>query len=167
MCLLFWTLFEHIFWWWHGLHCTCPLWSNQWSYPIGTQHMYAHTINTCFGHASDYSTYYSILLIQDAPLRVASNPPSHSTSSAISPRRTKSYSLRRTPLYHNCQLLAPDGQLLSTIDKKKMEWYLQRGLAGGLFPAQCMLWGWAVWEVQLGRGDCDIVNIIYEEYSKK
>jgi hypothetical protein len=45
-------------------------------------------------------------------------------------QRTSAYSPRRTRLYHNCKLLAPDGQLLSTIDKRKLEWYLQKGLGG-------------------------------------
>ena len=44
-------------------------------------------------------------------------------------KKTAAYMTRQSPLYHNCQLLAPDGSLLSTVDKKKVEWYLQRGLA--------------------------------------
>ena len=44
--------------------------------------------------------------------------------------RTSAYSLRQTPLYHNCQLRAPDGTLLSTVDIKKIEWYINRGLGG-------------------------------------
>ncbi|XP_013397750.1 exonuclease 3'-5' domain-containing protein 2 [Lingula anatina] len=38
------------------------------------------------------------------------------------------YSARTTPLYHNCQLRAPDGQLLSTIDIKKAQWYIDKEL---------------------------------------
>ncbi|XP_066278735.1 exonuclease 3'-5' domain-containing protein 2-like [Branchiostoma lanceolatum] len=43
-------------------------------------------------------------------------------------RKVKGYTVRRSPFYHNCQLRAPDGTLLSTIDRKKVQWYLQRGL---------------------------------------
>jgi hypothetical protein len=41
---------------------------------------------------------------------------------------TRSYSLRKKPLYHSCQLRAPDGQLLCTCDKKKAEWYIEKGI---------------------------------------
>ncbi|XP_077990720.1 exonuclease 3'-5' domain-containing protein 2-like [Glandiceps talaboti] len=41
---------------------------------------------------------------------------------------SKAYSARREPLYHNCRLLAPDGQLLCTCDRKKAEWYVAKGL---------------------------------------
>ncbi|XP_076035401.1 exonuclease 3'-5' domain-containing 2 [Oratosquilla oratoria] len=37
-------------------------------------------------------------------------------------------SLRKTPLYHNCQLRAPDNQLLCTCDPKKARWYVRKGL---------------------------------------
>ncbi|XP_019618501.1 PREDICTED: exonuclease 3'-5' domain-containing protein 2-like [Branchiostoma belcheri] len=43
-------------------------------------------------------------------------------------RRVKGYTVRRSPLYHNCQLRAPDGTLLCTIDRKKVQWYLQKDL---------------------------------------
>lgn len=35
---------------------------------------------------------------------------------------------RAKPLYHNCFLEAPDGDLLCTCAKKKAEWYVERGL---------------------------------------
>ncbi|CAO1397422.1 unnamed protein product [Diamesa hyperborea] len=41
----------------------------------------------------------------------------------------RSFSTRSTPLYDNCQLQAPDGQLLCTCQKKKAEWYLSNNLA--------------------------------------
>ena len=53
-------------------------------------------------------------------------------SGTIQPKRTAAYTVRRTRLYHNCKLLAPDGQHLSTIDKRKLEWYLQKGLGSEL-----------------------------------
>ncbi|CAM9889491.1 unnamed protein product [Lampetra fluviatilis] len=46
----------------------------------------------------------------------------------------KGYSLgffgtQKSPLYDNCLLKAPDGQPLSTCDRKKAQWYLNRGIA--------------------------------------
>ncbi|CAJ1074707.1 exonuclease 3'-5' domain-containing protein 2 [Xyrichtys novacula] len=38
------------------------------------------------------------------------------------------YSARKTPLYDNCFLHAPDGQPLCTCDKKKAKWYLDKGI---------------------------------------
>lgn len=37
--------------------------------------------------------------------------------------------VRKTALYDNCRILAPDGQLLSTCSQKKVDWYLEKGLA--------------------------------------
>ncbi|KAM9465756.1 exonuclease 3'-5' domain-containing protein 2 isoform 3-T10 [Clarias gariepinus] len=50
------------------------------------------------------------------------------------PRRIKrkplgvGYSARKSPLYDNCFLHAPDGQPLCTCDKKKAKWYLDKGI---------------------------------------
>uniref|UniRef100_H2YDP5 Exonuclease 3'-5' domain-containing protein 2 n=1 Tax=Ciona savignyi TaxID=51511 RepID=H2YDP5_CIOSA len=41
----------------------------------------------------------------------------------------KLYSTRKHPLYDNCKLQAPDGQLLSTCDRKKADWYIEKELA--------------------------------------
>ncbi|XP_018582846.1 exonuclease 3'-5' domain-containing protein 2 isoform X1 [Scleropages formosus] len=38
------------------------------------------------------------------------------------------YSARKSPLYDNCFLHAPDGQPLCTCDKKKAKWYLDKGI---------------------------------------
>ncbi|XP_077396178.1 exonuclease 3'-5' domain-containing protein 2 [Festucalex cinctus] len=38
------------------------------------------------------------------------------------------YSARKSPLYDNCYLHAPDGQPLCTCDKKKAKWYLDKGI---------------------------------------
>lgn len=35
---------------------------------------------------------------------------------------------RNKPLYHNCYLQAPDGDILCTCDRKKAEWYLAKQL---------------------------------------
>ncbi|KAK3892385.1 hypothetical protein Pcinc_003755 [Petrolisthes cinctipes] len=40
----------------------------------------------------------------------------------------RSHPLLKSPLYDNCQLLAPDGSPLCTCDTKKAEWYIARGL---------------------------------------
>ncbi|NXN13705.1 EXD2 protein, partial [Indicator maculatus] len=50
------------------------------------------------------------------------------------PRRQKrkplgvGYSARKSPLYDNCFLHAPDGQPLCTCDHKKAQWYLDKGI---------------------------------------
>ncbi|KAK2587500.1 hypothetical protein KPH14_003200 [Odynerus spinipes] len=36
---------------------------------------------------------------------------------------------RKKPLYHNCYLQAPDGDILCTCDRKKAEWYVKKNLA--------------------------------------
>ncbi|XP_058118228.1 exonuclease 3'-5' domain-containing protein 2 [Anopheles ziemanni] len=42
----------------------------------------------------------------------------------------KRYHTTRTkPLYHNCIMEAPDGEVLCTCDRRKAEWYVQRELA--------------------------------------
>ncbi|NWS48623.1 EXD2 protein, partial [Probosciger aterrimus] len=38
------------------------------------------------------------------------------------------YSARKSPLYDNCFLHAPDGQPLCTCDRKKAQWYLNKGI---------------------------------------
>ena len=50
-------------------------------------------------------------------------------------KRSQINGLRKTPLYDNYKLLAQDGELLSTINKKKVQWYLQKGLAGMYVPS--------------------------------
>lgn len=40
----------------------------------------------------------------------------------------RSYMSRKTPLYDNCMLQAPDGQLLSSCNYKKVQWYVDHGL---------------------------------------
>ncbi|XP_053925057.1 exonuclease 3'-5' domain-containing protein 2 isoform X2 [Cuculus canorus] len=50
------------------------------------------------------------------------------------PRRQKrkplgmGYSARKSPLYDNCFLHAPDGQPLCTCDRRKAQWYLDKGI---------------------------------------
>ncbi|XP_014203861.1 exonuclease 3'-5' domain-containing protein 2 [Copidosoma floridanum] len=49
---------------------------------------------------------------------------------SISNNKLKSNSIpvRSKPLYHNCYLQAPDGEILCTCDKKKAEWYVFKQL---------------------------------------
>ncbi|XP_054742283.1 exonuclease 3'-5' domain-containing protein 2 [Anastrepha obliqua] len=42
--------------------------------------------------------------------------------------QTRSISTRSRALYDNCNLQAPDGELLCTIDAKKAQWYVDQGL---------------------------------------
>jgi hypothetical protein len=47
-------------------------------------------------------------------------------------RRTKqsrTVSSHTKRLYENCKMLSPDGKLIATTDRRKMDWYLTRGLA--------------------------------------
>lgn len=37
---------------------------------------------------------------------------------------------RKSPLYDNCFLHAPDGQPLCTCDRKKAQWYVDKGIGG-------------------------------------
>lgn len=67
---------------------------------------------------------------KDSLARKESKLASHFTHGPLKPKRTSAYNVRQTPLYYNCQLLAPDGTLLSTVDMKKVEWYINKGLGG-------------------------------------
>ncbi|XP_068109940.1 exonuclease 3'-5' domain-containing protein 2 [Hyperolius riggenbachi] len=59
---------------------------------------------------------------------------SSQNSQGKDPRRNKKkplgvgYSVRKSPLYDNCFLHAPDGQPLCTCDRKKAQWYLDKGI---------------------------------------
>ncbi|PSN47595.1 Exonuclease 3'-5' domain-containing protein 2 [Blattella germanica] len=50
------------------------------------------------------------------------------TRMPIKKSATRSYSTRQRPLYDNCILQAPDGEILSTCDHRKAEWYVFKGL---------------------------------------
>jgi hypothetical protein len=51
-----------------------------------------------------------------------------SPSPAASVIKGRHNSTRKTPLYHNCMLQAPDGQVLCTCDTKKARWYISKGI---------------------------------------
>ncbi|OXB74881.1 UNVERIFIED_CONTAM: hypothetical protein H355_017156 [Colinus virginianus] len=63
-----------------------------------------------------------------------SNIHSSGSQQVRDPRRQKrkplgvGYSARKSPLYDNCFLHAPDGQPLCTCDRKKAQWYLDKGI---------------------------------------
>lgn len=75
-----------------------------------------------------------------AGCRVAVDVPYRNKPSSASPEKGfvqasskklgcfRSYRIRQTPLYDNCKLLAPDGELLCTCDFRKVTWYIDRGL---------------------------------------
>lgn len=44
-------------------------------------------------------------------------------------QKYRSYNIRKAPLYDNCVLQAPDGEVLSTVHRGKAEWYLAKGIA--------------------------------------
>ncbi|GIX88157.1 exonuclease 3'-5' domain-containing protein 2 [Caerostris extrusa] len=44
------------------------------------------------------------------------------------PYKTRYSKPRQRPMYDNCQLVAPDGELLCSCDKGKAEWYIYKGL---------------------------------------
>lgn len=53
--------------------------------------------------------------------------------SEINGIKTGGYSKRKRPVYEDCRLLSPDGQLLCRINKKKLDWYVHRGLGSNKF----------------------------------
>ncbi|KAM9294441.1 exonuclease 3'-5' domain-containing protein 2 [Gastrophryne carolinensis] len=63
-----------------------------------------------------------------------SSEQSNQSNQCKDPRRNKQkplgvgYSVRKSPLYDNCFLHAPDGQPLCTCDRKKAQWYLDKGI---------------------------------------
>lgn len=60
------------------------------------------------------------------------NKLNHKIGQIISRNNTPGYKstvpARNKPLYHNCYLEAPDGEILCTCDKKKAEWYVTKEL---------------------------------------
>ena len=40
----------------------------------------------------------------------------------------KAGTIRKSPLYMNCMLAAPDGTMLCTLDRKKADWYVEKGI---------------------------------------
>ncbi|KAK8394426.1 hypothetical protein O3P69_006544 [Scylla paramamosain] len=86
-------------------------------------HLMAHIHQTCH-HFLDlkFSTSASKLL------RLGEGCASQHQVAAKVSKTSRAYCPRKTPLYHNCQLLAPDGMPLCTCDPKKARWYVEKGL---------------------------------------
>ncbi|XP_048341438.1 exonuclease 3'-5' domain-containing protein 2 isoform X2 [Sphaerodactylus townsendi] len=88
--------------------------------------------NSCFG---DDETKDGDLLQKAKNQWPLSNEQSAVNQPAKDPRKHKrkplgvGYSARKSPLYDNCFLHAPDGQPLCTCDRKKAQWYLDKGIA--------------------------------------
>ena len=91
-------------------------------------HVRVHIILFCVNVHASTGVNVPVLVCECAIFCLSLQNLERSPSDHAPSKRTSAYSVRRTRLYHNCQLLAPDGQLLSTVDKRKLEWYLQRGL---------------------------------------
>ncbi|XP_072425361.1 exonuclease 3'-5' domain-containing protein 2 isoform X2 [Chiloscyllium punctatum] len=66
--------------------------------------------------------------------KFGANQKSASHLNTPDPRKTQhkplgvGYSARKSPLYDNCFLHAPDGQPLCTCDRKKAQWYIDKGI---------------------------------------
>ncbi|XP_038051999.1 exonuclease 3'-5' domain-containing protein 2-like [Patiria miniata] len=43
-------------------------------------------------------------------------------------KSSNAYKPRQTQMYHNCRLIAPDGQMLCTCHRQKAEWYVKKGI---------------------------------------
>jgi hypothetical protein len=70
--------------------------------------------------------------------------PTDSTASTDSRRGralkdASSVPTRKTDLYHNCRLEAPDGSVLANLDHDRASWYLRKGLAVVLHQPDCRL----------------------------
>jgi hypothetical protein len=50
-------------------------------------------------------------------------------SAASRPLKDAQIPVRKSDLYQNCRMLSPDGTVLCTCDRKKVDWYLKRNLA--------------------------------------
>ena len=46
--------------------------------------------------------------------------------------------IRRSPLYMNCMLAAPDGSRLCTLDRKKADWYIEKGIGESTATLFCL-----------------------------
>jgi hypothetical protein len=74
-------------------------------------------------------------LVDRRPARIKaprSAPASPAASAASLPGGSKSEPVlphRKHDLYENCRMLAPDGELICTCDRKKLKWYIEKGIA--------------------------------------
>lgn len=75
----------------------------------------------------DICQKYADIGFKQKSRKVAGDIPKESKLKDV--RVSKRYVLRSKPLYQNCFLQAPDGDLLCTCDNKKALWYVDKGLA--------------------------------------
>ncbi|XP_029649565.1 exonuclease 3'-5' domain-containing protein 2 [Octopus sinensis] len=61
-------------------------------------------------------------------MKLPENKSTFTKKDSLRAHSLRAYNLRRNPLYDNCQLLAPDNQILCTCDSRKAKWYLYKGL---------------------------------------
>ncbi|XP_059620765.1 exonuclease 3'-5' domain-containing protein 2 [Phlebotomus argentipes] len=52
-----------------------------------------------------------------------------SEDASVTKESKRMFSTRSRPLYYNCFMQAPDGELLCTMDVRKADWYIAKGLA--------------------------------------
>lgn len=82
----------------------------------------------------DYEQTEGNLLQKTTTLKSPTHGQTPENQHAKDPRKHKrkplgvGYSARKSPLYDNCFLHAPDGQPLCTCDRKKAQWYLDKGI---------------------------------------
>lgn len=81
-----------------------------------------------------YTSWAVTCAVLDTKFRMSSNHKFMGTSNskgkkftATKPNNSRAYAARKTALYDNCILQAPDGQQLCTCDYKKAMWYFAKG----------------------------------------
>ena len=56
--------------------------------------------------------------------------------------------IRKSPLYMNCMLAAPDGSRLCTLDRKKADWYIEKGIGRSLATLFCLNQIFKIYQLQ-------------------
>lgn len=83
-----------------------------------------------FGLSSNF--YEEVELYMDIPFKqTCSNNNVSTKSNPAQPTqkyKTRYSKPRQRPMYDNCQLVAPDGEVLCNCDRRKAEWYVYKGL---------------------------------------
>lgn len=79
---------------------------------------------------------YKMKSKQKAGRKTQSNEKGKPGLSSQAANKTSALKPRRAPLYQNCVIEAPDGEMLSTCDKRKAGWYLSRDLGKCIYSAK-------------------------------
>lgn len=82
----------------------------------------------CYFHVVSHVFIVKLFFLQSSDASSKVSKPDSSRSNVDT--STRAYVTRKKPLYHNCQLISPDGQLLCTCDLKKAQWYIEKDLGG-------------------------------------